>query len=103
MKRYQVLVNSFVRNQSERRWESIFAQFLFIFPSLLHIFVVYSYACNFVIGLSIYIKSRKVRRVPSLSHQRFSDDRGGELHVYSSTAHGHYFCLSVCLLIILNT
>jgi len=39
--------------------------------------------------------------VPSLSHQRFPDDRGGEL--YLSTAHGHYFCLSVCLLIILNT
>src|SRR6218665_2140337 len=47
-------------------------------------------------------KSRKVRRVPSLSHQRFSDDRGGEL--YFSTSHGHYFYLSVCiLLIILNT
>jgi len=44
-------------------------------------FVVYSYACKFVIG--------------------FSDDRGGKF--YFSTAHGHYFCLSVCLLIILNT
>src|SRR6218665_1486077 len=31
------------------------------------IFVVYSYACTFVLGLFIYIKSRKVRRVPSLS------------------------------------
>jgi len=45
-------------------------------------------------------KIQKVRRVPSFSHQRFSDDRVGEL--YLSTAHGHYFCLSVCL-IILNT
>jgi len=55
-----------------------------------------SYACKFVIGLSIYLKSRKVRRVPSLSHHLFSDDRGGEL--YFSTAHRpiHYLCLSVC-------
>jgi len=45
------------------------------------------------------MKSRKVRRVPSLSHQTFSDDRGEEL--YFSTANGHYFCLSVCLFIIL--
>src|SRR6218665_844800 len=70
----------------------------------LHIFVVYGYTCKFAIGLSslsIYIKSRKVRSVPSLSHQRFSDDRGGEL--YFSTAHKHYFCLSVCLFIILKT
>jgi len=27
-------------------------------------------------GLYIYIKSRKVRWVPSLSYQRLSDDRG---------------------------
>jgi len=32
----------------------------------------------------------------SLSHQRFSDDRGVE--AIFSTAHWHYFCLSVCLL-----
>src|SRR6218665_3967483 len=51
------------------------------------------YACKFVIGLSIYIKSRKGCRVPSLSHQRFSDDRGGKLNF--STAHRHHFCLSV--------
>ena len=54
-----------------------------------------------VIGRSTYITSRKLCRVPSVSHQRFSDDRGGEL--YFTTAHGHYFYLSVCLLIILNT
>src|SRR6218665_279834 len=50
---------------------------------------------------SIYIKCRKVHRLPSLSHQKISDDRGGEL--YFSTAHRHYFCLSACLLSILNT
>ena len=61
----------------------------------------YNYSCKFVIGLFIYIKSRKVHRVLSLSHQRFSDDRGGEL--YFSTTQRHYFCLSVCLLIILST
>src|SRR6218665_2247348 len=60
-----------------------------------------TFSDSFVIGLSIYIKSRKVRRVQSLSHQRFSEDRDGEL--YFSTAHGHYFCLPICLLIILNT
>jgi len=49
-------------------------------------FVVYNYACKFEIGLSIYIKSRKVRRVPSL-------DRGGEL--YFSTEHKRYFCLLI--------
>jgi len=54
---------------------------------------VYSYAFKFVIGLSIYIKSRKIRRVPSLSHQRFSDDRGKKL--YFSTAHRHYFFASI--------
>jgi len=46
------------------------------FLNILYYLVVYSYACKFVIGLSIYIKSRKVRRVPSLSYQRFSDDSG---------------------------
>ena len=51
---------------------------------------MYSNACKFVIGLSIYIKSRKVRMIPSLSHQRFSDDRGGEL--YFSTAHIFPLC-----------
>ena len=62
---------------------------------------MYIYACKFVIGLSLYIKSRKVRRIPSLSHQRLSDDMCGEL--YFPTVLGHYFCLSGCLLIILNT
>src|SRR6218665_1287853 len=34
MKRYQVSLHSFVRNQPERRWGSIFAQF-FYFPILM--------------------------------------------------------------------
>ena len=59
------------------------------------------HACKCVIRLSIYLISRKVCRVPNLGHQRFSDDRDGELNF--STAHRHYFCLSVCLSIILNT
>jgi len=43
---------------------SIFAQISFYFPIIMaHLC---SYACKFVIGLSIYIKSRKVRREPSL-------------------------------------
>src|SRR6218665_1571585 len=100
MKRYRVLVHSFVRKQPKRRWGSIFAQ-MFLFSHRVHIFVVYSYAFNFVIGRSFYIKSQKVRMVSRLTHQRFSDKRGGEL--YLSTAHRHYFSLSVCLLIILNT
>src|SRR6218665_1968059 len=63
--------------------------------------IVMTHIYNFLIVCSIYMKSRKVRRVQSVSHQKFSDDRGGELYFF--TAHGHYFCLSVCLLIILNT
>jgi len=58
-----------------------------------HLCSVFIYACKFVIRLSISTKSRKVQKVPSLSHQRFSDNRGGEL--YFSTAHGHYFCLPI--------
>ena len=76
MKRYQVLVHSFVRNQPEKRW----GQFLLNVFILCSVHVGYSYACKFIIGIYIYIKSRKVRRVPSLSHQRFSDNRGGELY-----------------------
>ena len=48
--------------------------------------------CLFVIWFSIYIKSRKIRRVPSLSHHKFSDARVGKLYFF--TAHGHYLCLS---------
>ena len=45
------------------------------FLKILYYLVVYSYACKFVIGLYIYIKSRKVRWVSSLIYRRFSDDR----------------------------
>src|SRR6218665_3418520 len=95
-----ILVHSFVRNQPERRWGQFFS-FLFSHRNDTSLQCIYSYACKFVIGHSIYIKSRKFVREPSVGHQRFSDDRGGEF--YLSTAHGHYLCLSVCLFITLNT
>jgi len=55
-------------------WKEVgvnFCQKIFICSSEWHIFVVYNYACKFVIGRSIYIKSRKVCRVPSFSHWRW--------------------------------
>src|SRR6218665_2419456 len=71
---YQVLVHSFARNQLERRSVSIFAQIFYLLIVMTHLCSVgpnnYMYACKFVIGLSIYIISRKVRKVPSLSYQR---------------------------------
>src|SRR6218665_3658572 len=85
MKSYQVLVHSFVRNQPERRWGQFLLKFL-LFSHSNDTFL----QC---IGLSIYIKSRKVRRIPSLSHRRFSDEKVGELDF--STAHGHYILLVI--------